>query len=160
MRYTLPSDNVDFFKSLIGQKITNVSRRLLESDLYLENYEQMADGPTELVFSNGKIVSFFPWTEIFSIGITQARIKREGISSIYKDLTNNSFWRQRVDRAITKVIILKSTNATEKDPMEFAIEFEFEDNIKVCIECVDDPDSLRIIKKHEETKCTKTVLSN
>ena len=92
MQYTLPSHNVDFFKSLIGQKITNVSRRLLESDLYLENYEQMADGPTELVFSNSKIVSFFPWTEIFSIGITQVKIEREGRCSIYKDLTDNPFW--------------------------------------------------------------------
>ena len=82
--------------------------------MYLENYEQMADGPTELVFSNSKIVSFFPWTEIFSIGITQVKIEREGRCSIYKDLTDNPFWRQRVGQVIMKVIILKSTNATEK----------------------------------------------
>ena len=158
MRYTLPSHNVDFFKSLIGQKITNVSRRLLESDLYLENYEQMADGPTELVFSNSKIVSFFPWTEIFSIGITQVKIEREGRCSIYKDLRDHPFWRQRIGQVIMKVIILKSTNATKKNPMEFAVEFEFENNIKVCIEYVDDPDSLKIIKKNEETRCTSLVI--
>ena len=158
MQYTIPSHNLDLFQSLIGQKITNVSRRLLESDLDLENYEQMGDGPTELVFSNGQIVAFYSWVRILSIGITQERIERQGMASVYKDITNNSFWKERIGQTISKIVIAKSIYATEKNAMEFAIEFEFENNMKVCIEHTDNPDSLIVTEENKETKCTKTVL--
>ena len=162
MEYTLPSDNIDFFQSLIGQKIIEVSRRLLESDLYLKDYEQMADGATELVFDDGKVISFFSWTEIFSVGVVaNEKIPRSGKYSIYKNLTNNSFWKQRVNQKITKVTIFKSIYATEDNALEFGIEFEFENESKVCIEYVDGKeisDTLRVIKQNEETRCTSLVI--
>ena len=37
MQYTLPSDNIDLLQSLIGQKVTKVSRQLLKSDTNQEN---------------------------------------------------------------------------------------------------------------------------
>ena len=164
MKYTLPSDNINLFQSLIGQKVIEVSRRLLESDLALEDYEQMADGATELVFDDGRVISFFSWTEIFSVGVVaNEKIPRSGGYSIYKNLTNNSFWKQRVSQKITKVTIFKSIYATEDNPLEFGIEFEFENNLKICIEYVDGEeisDTLRVIEENEETRCTKTVLSN
>lgn len=161
MQYTLPSDNINLLKTLIGQKITKVSRQLLESDMKQENYEQMADGPTELVFSNDRVVSFFPLTEIFSVGVTNTEMHQYGDSYIYKDLTDNLFWKQRVGQAIMKVLILKSANATEKNPMEFGVEFEFENDTRACVEFIDEgefPDTLRIIEKYEETECIKTVV--
>ena len=140
MQYTLPSDNVDFFKSLIGLKIIKVSRQLFKDDMNRENYEQLADGSIEFVFNNNKVISFFPWTEVESVSISDTKMNQYGDSYIYKDLTNNSFWKQRVNKTITKIVIVKSIYGSEDNPLEFAVEFEFENDTKACIEYINDED--------------------
>ena len=86
-----------------------------------------------------------------------------GDNHIYKDLTNNSFWKQRVNQKVVKVLILKAVNTTEKNPIEYGVEFEFENNTRACIEFIDEveyPDTLRVIGQNEVTECIKTVFSN
>lgn len=163
MQHTLPSNNIDFLRSLIGRKIIKVSRQLFKNDVNQENYEQMADGPIEFVFDNNKVISFYSWTEVESVSITNVKMIQYGDSYIYNNLTDNLFWKHRVGEVITKIIIFKSIYGSEENPLEFAVEFEFENDTKVCIEYLNEgdfPDTLRVIEENEETRCTKTVLSN
>ena len=162
MQYALPSDKIDFLRSLIGQKIVKVSRQLFKSDLNQENYEQLADGSVEFVFENGKVLSFLSWVEIESVRIADVKMPKWGDSYIYKELTKNSFWRQRVNQKIDKITIFKSIYASGDNALEFAIEFEFENKTKACIEYLNEEnisDTLRVIEENEETRCTQTVIS-
>lgn len=167
MKYTLPSNNIACLKSLIGQKIIEVNRRVFKSDLSLKNYEQMADGLTKLVFSNNTIISFFPWTEINSVGVAKVETDRcDGEDSILKNTTNNSFWQKRVNQTITKITIIQSVYASAENPSEFAVEFEFANDKKICIEYINEEkfagiivfDSLIIIKQNKEIKFVKTEI--
>ena len=163
MQHTLPSNNVDFLTSLIGLKIIKVSRQLFKSDLNQENCEQMADGSIEFIFNNHKIISFYSYTEVESISVSNTKMNQYGDSYIYKDLTNNLFWKKRVNKTITKITIVQSVYASKENSLEFAVEFEFENETKACIEYINDedfPDTLRIIEENEETECTITVLTS
>ena len=163
MQHVLPSSNIDFLKSLIGLKIVKVCRQLFKDDMKGENYEQIADGPIELVFNNGNVTSFYSWLESESVCMSNTKMKQYGDSYIYKNLTDNSFWKQRVNRTITEVTLIKSIYASKENALEFAVKFEFENDIKACVEYINEgnfPDTLRVIEHNEETKCTKTVLSN
>ena len=163
MRHTLPSNNVNFLTSLIGLKIIQVNRQLFKNDMNQENYEQLADGPIEFIFNNNKVISFYSCIEVESVSISNTMMNQYGDSYIYKNLTNNSFWKQRVNRTISKIIIVKSVYGSKENPLEFAVEFKFENDTKACIEYINDadfPDTLRVIEKNEETKCTTTVLRN
>ena len=161
MQHTLPSNNIDFFKSLIGLKIVKVSRQLFKDDMNQENYQQIADGPIELVFDNDKVISFYSWLEVESVCISNTEMKQYGDSYIYKELTDNSFWKLRVNKTIKKIILIKSIYGSEENPLEFAVELEFENDTKVCIEYINEgdfPDTLRVIEKNEETRCTSLVI--
>ena len=163
MQHTVPSNNVDFLTSLVGLKIIKVTRQLFKNDMNQENYEQFADGPIEFIFNNNKVISFSSYIEVESISISDTKMNQYGDSYVYKDLTNNSFWQQRVNKTITKIIIVKSVYGSKENPLEFAVEFEFENDTKACIEYINDedfPDTLRVIEENEETRCTTTVLTN
>jgi hypothetical protein len=88
-------------------------------------------------------------------------MKQYGYSYIYKNLTDNSFWKLRVNKTIKKIILIKSIYGSEENPLEFAVELEFENDTKVCIEYINEgdfPDTLRVIEKNEETRCTSLVI--
>ena len=161
MQHTLPSNNIDLLKSLIGHKIVKVSRQLFKSDMKQENYEQLADGSVEFVLDNGRIISFLPWVEIESVRIADVKMPEWGDSYVYKELTNNSFWQHRVNHKIEKITIFQSIYASGENALEFAIEFEFENKSRVCIEYLNEgdfPDTLRVLEKNVETRCTETVI--
>ena len=161
MQYILPSNSINFLKSLVGRKVVGVSRQLFQDDMNQENYEQMADGSVEFIFDDCKAISFYPWTEICSIGITNVKTKQYGDSYIYKNLTDSTFWQQVIRQSIAKIIIYKSIYASEDNPLEFAIEFEFENSKKVCIEYLSEEnflDTLRVIEQNKETRCTSIVI--
>ena len=86
-----------------------------------------------------------------------------GDSYIFKNLTDNLFWKQRIGEAITRITIFRSIYASEDNPLEFAVEFEFKNDTKACIEYLNEgnfPDTLRIIEQNEETRCTSIVIDN
>ena len=159
----LPSESIELLKSLIGFKIIKVSRQLFKDDMNQTNYEQIADGSVEFVFNNKKVISFSHWLEVESVSITNAKMNQYGDSYVYKDLTNNLFWKNRINNKIVRIVLVKSIYGSEDNALEFAVEFEFENDTKACIKYINEenfPDTLRVIEQNEETRCTKTVLSD
>ena len=159
----LPSKKVKLRKSLIGHKMNKVTRQILKDDMTQENYEQVSDGPVEFVIDNSTVVSFSPLTEAFSVCVANDKMPQYGDSYLYKNVTDNSFWKHRVDRTIKEVAILKSVYATKENPMEFGIAFKFENGTDVCIQFIDTedfPDTLRVIETSEASEYTEKSFRN
>lgn len=91
LKNKIPSANRELLESLVGKSIIRAKRQIFKSDCNLVNYEQMADGSTELLFSDGQTVSIFSLTEILSVGITKLQVIANNDSYFIKDVTNNSF---------------------------------------------------------------------
>ncbi|ELS01074.1 hypothetical protein Xen7305DRAFT_00007750 [Xenococcus sp. PCC 7305] len=161
-KYTLPSTNIDLLKSLIGKKIVKVRRQIIKNEMRLENFEQEADGPVELTFDDDKVISFIDWTEPISVGVADGEMTIYGGGYFLMELTNNSFWQQRIGQKIVQVTILKILTPSPNFPGEFGIEIEFENNKKVSIEYIDDsecPDIIKVLEKYDELPCNKQILN-
>lgn len=63
MNNSLPSQNLDCLRSLIGKKIVSVRRQIFKDDMDLPEFEQKGDGPVELVISDGSSLHFIWQTE-------------------------------------------------------------------------------------------------
>jgi len=161
-KYTLLSSNINLLKSLIGKKIVRVRRQIIKNEMNLDNFEQEADGPVELSFDNNKVISFVDWTEPSSVGVADAEMTIYGGGYLLIELTNNSFWKPRIEQKIVQVIILEDLGASADYPGEFGIEIKFENNEQVCIEYADDAvysDILRVSEKFERRQCKKRVIN-
>ncbi|ELS01075.1 hypothetical protein Xen7305DRAFT_00007760 [Xenococcus sp. PCC 7305] len=160
-KYTLPSTNIDLLKSLIGKKIVKVRRQIIKNEMNLDNFEQEADGPVELTFDDHKVISFIDWADPSSVGVADREMTIYGGEYLLMELTNNSFWQQRIEQKIVQVIILNDLGTSVDYPGEFGIEIEFENNKQVCIEYADDAvysDVLRVSEKFERRQCKKQVI--
>lgn len=118
----------------------------------------MADGTTEIKFDNNKVVCFVAITEGNSVGVTEKSLQIPGSSYLILDVTNNKFWQQRINRNIDKIEVLKSQYASENNPSEFAVEFQFTNGNYACIEYLDEeecPDTIRVIEKYDGGQCIR-----
>lgn len=152
MKPSLPSHKPEFFQSLINTKILSIRRHILRSDLDLENFEQMADGTTEIKFDNNKVVCFVAITEANSVGIIEKTLPSPGSSYLMLEVTTNNFWRPRINQDIQKIEILKSLYASENNASEFGVEFQFTNGYHMCIEYLNEedfPDTIRVIEQYE-----------
>lgn len=161
MKPTIPSQNIEFLKSLLSKSIISVKRQIFESDMDLNNYEQIADGATELKFNNDKFICFFAITEINSIGINENLMQPSGSSYIILNLSNNLFWQQRINQEIEAIDILQSNYASADNPSEFGVELKFKNGNYVCIEYINEedfPDTIRILEKYEGPQCIRRTI--
>jgi hypothetical protein len=157
----IPTTNLSLIKSLIGKSIVRVKRQIFKGDRDLINYEQMADGTTELLFSNDKTISIFALTEIWSVGISNLKIISSNDFYFIKDVTNNLFWQQRIKQKITRFIILKSVYASETNYDEFGFQIEFENNTQLIFEYLSEEncvDTIRIMEEYDATPYQKIVI--
>ncbi|GEM_PF-5643018 len=148
----LPSDSIDILIRLTGLEIINVKRQLYKGDFDLPDYEQNADGPIQLIFSNNMVVHFVSMTESDSVGIFIGSMPAYGSSYMIRDLSENSFWMDRIGQKIEEIHILQSVFVSEYNPNEFGIELIFADKKTVCIEYLDDednPDMIRVISSYK-----------
>lgn len=161
MKPSIPSQNTKLLKSLINRKIINVKRHIFKSDMNLDNFEQMADGTTEIEFNSGKVICLFAITEMNSVGITDGLMEPFGSSYITLELSNNLFWESRVNQEIEAIDILQSKYASIDNPSEFGIEFKFQNVTYVCIEYLDEedfPDTIRVLEKYDNRQCIRQTI--
>lgn len=153
----LLSKNIHFLKSLIGKKIVLVRRQLFEDDLNLDDYEQSADGPIELTFNDKMVVHFEALTEPLSVGIVVGEMPKYGESYKPFDLTNNKFWKDKIDQSIIRLTLLKSLEWTKTYPCEFGIEIIFENGEKIFITYISEDehqfDAIRVTDHYSKKSC-------
>ncbi len=161
MKPTIHSQNTELFKSLISKRIISVRRQVFDSDMDLDNYERMADGPTEFKFDNDKIVCFFAITETNSVGITDDVMQRYGSSYITLNLSSNLFWQQRINQEVEAISILQSRYASTDNPSEFGVEFKLKNGTCLCIEYLDEenfPDTIRVLEEYKGPQCIRRII--
>ena len=157
----IPSANWRLLKSLVGKSIIRVKRQIFKSDLNLRNYEQMADGYTELLFNDGQTINIFALTKILNVGITKCQVIANNDSYVIKDVTSNSFWQQRINREIIRIVISKSIYASEIYNSEFGLQIEFQNNTQLIFEYLSEEnclDTIRIISNYNATPYKKIVI--
>ncbi len=161
MKPTIPSQNTELLKSLLNKSIISIKRQIFESDMDLNNYEQVADGTTEFTFNNGTVVCFFAMTEINSVGVNDNLMQSYGNSCILLNLSNSLFWQRRINQEIETIEILQSTYASTDNPSEFGVELKFKNGTYVCIEYLNEGDSLdtiRILEKYEGSQYIRRAI--
>ena len=161
MSNSLPSRNLSLLKKLLGNKIVSVKRQLFQGDTDLVDYEQNADGPVELVVSDGSVVHFVADSETFSVGVVPGKMPRYGDSYNYKDLSDNFFWHNRVGQEIKQLVIFKSPDYSTDYPSEFGIEILFANKKKVLIEYRDEedyPDMIRVAGRYSGQSCVNQLV--
>jgi hypothetical protein len=147
----IPSENIILLQHFLDRSIVKVSRQLLKSDMNLDDFEQMADGPTEIQLDDGTFFSLYALSEIGSIGIQGGKMKQYGDSYTFVDVTNNDFWRARVGKKIKSIEILQSKYASPDNPSEFGIKLGLESSTEVNFEYLDEedyPDTIRVVAKY------------
>jgi hypothetical protein len=152
MELLIASNSIALLKSIIGKRILMVKRQVLRSDMDLENFEQLADGPIEIRLDNNKVICFEAITEINSVGVLNGEIRHYGESYIPIEVTNNLFWQNRINQEIIQIDILKSKYYSTENPSEFGIEFRLENGTQFCIEYLDEedfPDTIRVIDYYQ-----------
>jgi hypothetical protein len=157
MEYWLPSE----FKQLptmIGDKIIKAKRQILISDKNIPYYEQNADGPIEIRLKSGLMFHIISHTEGNSILIKEGQMPKYEKYFEEVNVSENSFWKVRLNKTIKNIFILKSLYAEHDNPSEFGIELLFDDSNSLIIEYLDEedwPDMMRITGRYEGPSCKK-----
>lgn len=146
MNDTLPSQNLRLLRKLLGKRIISVKRQLFKSDMDLPDYEQNADGPVEFTISDNLAIHFVADTEALSVGVASGVMPLYGDSYELADVSNNSFWGERVGQETTQITILRSTDWSKDYPCEFGVEILFANGKKALIEYKDEEDYPDMIK--------------
>jgi len=158
---TLPSQNLSLLKILLGKKITSVKRQLFKNDMDLSDFEQNADGPVEFIVDDNSAIHFVAETERFSIGIVSGEMLRYGDSYVLTDVSNNSFWDDRIGQKITRLTLLKASDWSEDYPSEFGIIISFNNGKNVLIEYIDDeehPDMIKVASNYTGRPCITNLI--
>ena len=158
MSYLLPSESTNFLTSVIGTKITEVVR-----DLLLEEYEflppnlrdEECDGLILITLNDNRSFILIPDVARLSINIGVGCKLKYGSGYVEKNVTNNNFWKDRVNQKINEINILKSLYASEEYASEFGLEFILSNKKKIIFEYIDDEDYLRIINSYQGPDCIK-----
>lgn len=144
------SQQKQYLKSWIGQEVIGVKRQIFINDKDLENFEQMADGPIEVLLSDSRLFHFVSMVTPMSIGMATGEMPKYGDSHESIDPSLNSFWESRLRKTIQSVRILKSKTASTHCPYEFGLKLGLQDGPDICFEFIDEkdwPETLRIVEK-------------
>ena len=158
MTLKIPSNNCDNLRHIIGKFVTKVARQILKSDMDLNDFEQMADGPTEISLDDGSILCFYALPEVNSIAIQRECMSEYGESYIYCNVTENNFWKVRVKSKIKSVNILKSKYSSLENPSEFGVGLKLENGLEIYFEYLDEedfPDTVRVTAEYLGPECLK-----
>lgn len=150
MKKSLPSENIRACRDLIGTKIVAVRRQLFIGDFDLPDFEQNADGPVELTFDNGAVLTMFADTERLSLTVEFNRMPKLGEGYIPVDVSQNAFWRDRLNAPVLDLIIIQSANPSEQYPCEFAVQFSLQGGLNVAVEYLNEeelPDMVRVVEQ-------------
>ena len=161
MNSALPLQNIELLNSFLGKKISVVKRQLFKDDMDLDEYEQNADGPVELTFDDKTVVHFVAETETLSIGVIGGCMPRYGANYALTTISNNSFWCDRTEQKIVRIVVLKSCHWSEDYPSEFGIEIWFENGKKVLIEYLNEedfPDMIKVAEQYEGQPCLSQII--
>jgi len=108
MKRSIDKD-ISGLESLIGLTLLQCYRKLLDEvlgfEIDSEEQEQEWDGLTYLVFSENRKVLFMAYTEEFSVKVFPDRIVN---LEDYRDMSNNSFWRNKIGQEVTAIIPIYS----------------------------------------------------
>ena len=119
------------------------------------HYEETADGPIEFKLSDDSSIHFIAYTEAFSIGVIKGEMLPYGESYIGINLSDNQFWEAKINKKIAQIVILKSRDATENFPCEFALHITFENKENFFIQYLSNKehvDTINIAKTCGELK--------
>ena len=100
MYKTIASQNLDILKPMIGAKITAVKRQLYKSDADLNDFQQNADGPIEIMLDDNRVVNFRALTKANSISLFEGKMPTYGESYVYMDVSHNLFWKSKIEQRI------------------------------------------------------------
>ena len=156
MNCSIPSRNPELLKKLLGKKIVSVKRQLFEGDMDLFDFEQSADGPIELTINDVSKIHFFAKTEAASVGVASGGMNHYGDSYEQRDVSNNTFWAERLGQEIKQILLLKTTDSSEECPGEFGVELFFSSGVGVLIEYRDEenyPDMIRVSESYSGQPC-------
>ena len=154
----IPSENIDLLKRIQNKSIIQVTRQIYKSDMNIDDFHQMADGPTEFTLDNGDVFNLFAITEINSIGIQEGKMKTCSDSYCEIDVTNNDFWKERLKKKICSILIFKSKYASVNNPSEFSIVLQLECGKEIYFEYLNEgdfPDTARITPEYLGPECIK-----
>ena len=149
MEYKYPTDVMRLLARVIGQNIVRVRRAALVSDyndLPQNTRDEESDGETEFVFGNGDVLHLTSHTESMSVQIAGELLPEDNRYSKIVDVTQNSFWKERVERKVTGIDVLVSDSATNSNRQEFAIGFHFAGAPSCYVEYISDEDHVDQIR--------------
>jgi hypothetical protein len=148
--YHFPSEAGAMLAALRGHKIAKVCRQVLLSDyneLPSATRDEESDGPTELVFDDGRAIHFIADTEQMSVKVGAGRMPTWGDHFKMIETADNSFWVQRIRSPVADVHVLVSEYSEPRNRSEFGVELQLEGGARVVLEYLSDeahPDTLRV----------------
>ena len=134
-------------KELVGERIIAARRQLFKDDLDLRDCEQNADGPLEIELEGGRFITFTAVTEALGINIIKGRMPAYGPSYIYRDITLNEFWSQRLGSEIKRVAALKNVDSEGDFSREFGLLISLGNGKSFVVEYLNEeewPDMMRV----------------
>lgn len=152
MHSTVPSQNIELLKSLLGKRIITVKRQLYRYDIYNEDYQQIANGPVEFTFDDNTVIHFITKPSIDSVGIVSGVMPRFGDKFREADVTDSAFWAERITQKIMQVAFLKEFSSSTGHPNEFGVEFSFNNGKTVVIELLEEETYPNMTKVGEQSR--------
>lgn len=105
-------------EGILGKRLISARRQLYKDDFFMENYEQEADGPVELAFSDGGCVHFVIRDSWMSVGAVDGPMPKYGEGYQFSDVSNNAYWNKRVRSVVARVDVFSSKIRSRHFPCE------------------------------------------
>lgn len=154
--------SIEILKTMLGRRLVAVRRQIFTDDMFLEDYEQQADGPVEFTLSDNVILHFVAEDMLMSIGVVSGPMPRYGESYKLMELSNSSYWSDRVGKKVTKIDVFSSDFRKSGWPCEF-IKVSFENGMYTKIIYLDSDelqfDAIKISDKKEMYKILCTMVA-
>ncbi|WP_144408941.1 hypothetical protein [Chromobacterium vaccinii] len=133
--------------SLVGKSIVGVERQILQADIDMQDADCLADGPTQITFSDGQILSVYGDTESQGVVANFEEMHIFGPSYI-KIIPSGGFWKDRLGVSICDFALWYFMEANSIVSVNFGIEFVFENGLSMIFEYVDNEsvsDSIQVV---------------
>ncbi|WP_158300655.1 hypothetical protein [Chromobacterium sp. ATCC 53434] len=146
--------------SLTGKSIVEVERQILQADIDMEDADCLADGPTQIIFSDGQILSIYGDTESQGVIAAFEEMKIFG-PSYEKIIPNSSFWKDRLGVSISDLALWYFVGNGSEGGVNFGIEFVFANGLSMIFEYVDNGfvcDSVQVVPVVELSAGVERIL--
>lgn len=150
----LPLECRELLAQMKGRRLERAERVLLPSDYDYwpaEERDQLSDGSLDLFFDDGLRISFWSFTEPWSVGILPD--PRPIPDWVHRDVSANSFWQGITGEVVAGVTVLTAPvlavdGVTAVYPGEFGVLVDMANGRRFLVEYAADaelPDTLRIM---------------